>query len=55
MKFVAIDIGSNAVRLIFINVYETPYSLLFIKDAIYRMALLLGKKVFLKMKIYNYV
>lgn len=51
MKFAAIDIGSNAVRLIFINVYETPAGPQFVKDAMYRVALRLGEEAFLKGKI----
>ena len=51
MKFAAIDIGSNAVRLIFINVYETPTGPQFVKDAMYRVALRLGEEAFLKGKI----
>jgi len=51
MKFAAIDIGSNAVRLIFINIYETPAGPQFIKDAMYRVALRLGEEAFLKGKI----
>ncbi len=51
MKFAAIDIGSNAVRLIFINVYETPTGPQFIKDAMYRVALRLGEEAFIKGKI----
>lgn len=51
MKFAAIDIGSNAVRLIFINVYETPAGPQFVKDAMYRVALRLGEEAFMKGKI----
>ncbi|MEZ5053485.1 MAG: exopolyphosphatase [Chitinophagales bacterium] len=51
MKFAAIDIGSNAVRLIFTNVYETPNGPQFVKDAMYRVALRLGEEAFLKGKI----
>jgi len=51
MKFAAKDIGSNAVRLIFINVYETPAGTQFVKDAMYRVALRLGEEAFLKGKI----
>lgn len=51
MKFAAIDIGSNAVRLIFINVYETPAGPQYVKDAMYRVALRLGEEAFLKGKI----
>ncbi len=51
MKFAAIDIGSNAVRLIFTNVYESPTGPHFVKDIMYRVALRLGEEVFLKGKI----
>lgn len=51
MKFAAIDIGSNAARLIFINVYETPAGPQFVKDAMYRVALRLGEESFLKGKL----
>lgn len=51
MKFAAIDIGSNAVRLIFINVYETPTGPQYVKDAMYRVALRLGEEAFMKGKI----
>ena len=51
MKFAAIDIGSNAVRLIFTNVYETETGAQFVKDAMYRVALRLGEEVFLNGKI----
>lgn len=51
MKFAAIDIGSNAARLIFINVYETPEGPQFVKDAMYRVALRLGEESFLKGKL----
>jgi exopolyphosphatase/guanosine-5'-triphosphate,3'-diphosphate pyrophosphatase len=46
MKFAAIDIGSNAVRLIFVNVYKTPNGVQFVKDAMYRVALRLGEEAF---------
>lgn len=51
MKLAAIDIGSNAVRLLFMNVYETDNGPIFVKDAIYRVPLRLGDDVFLKGKI----
>jgi exopolyphosphatase/guanosine-5'-triphosphate,3'-diphosphate pyrophosphatase len=51
MKFAAIDIGSNAARLIFIHVYETPDGPQFVKDAMYRVALRLGEESFLKGKL----
>ncbi|HMV03701.1 MAG TPA: exopolyphosphatase [Chitinophagales bacterium] len=46
MKYAAIDIGSNAVRLIFTNVYHTPEGKQYIKDAMYRVALRLGEESF---------
>lgn len=51
MKLAAIDIGSNAVRLLFINVYETADGPQFIKDAMYRVPLRLGDEVFQKGKL----
>lgn len=51
MKLAAIDIGSNAVRLLFINVYETPEGPKYVKDAMYRVPLRLGEEVFRKGKL----
>lgn len=51
MKLAAIDIGSNAVRLLFINVYETPEGPSYVKDAMYRVPLRLGEEVFKKGKL----
>lgn len=51
MKLAAIDIGSNAVRLLFMNVYETEKGPKFIKDTIYRVPLRLGEDAFLYKKI----
>lgn len=51
MKLAAIDIGSNAVRLLFMNVYETENGPKFIKDSIYRVPLRLGEDAFLHQKI----
>lgn len=51
MKLAAIDIGSNAVRLLFINVYETPDGPSYVKDAMYRVPLRLGEEVFKKGKL----
>lgn len=51
MKFAAIDIGSNAVRLVFVNVYETPQGPHYVKDIMYRVALRLGEEVFSEGKI----
>jgi len=48
MKYAAIDIGSNAVRLIFTNVYSTKEGTQYIKDAMYRVALRLGEESFSK-------
>ncbi|QQR98927.1 MAG: ethanolamine ammonia-lyase reactivating factor EutA [Sphingobacteriales bacterium] len=47
MKFAAIDIGSNAVRLIFVNVYETENGVQYVKDAMYRVAFRLGEEAFI--------
>jgi exopolyphosphatase/guanosine-5'-triphosphate,3'-diphosphate pyrophosphatase len=46
MRFAAIDIGSNAVRLIFVNVYKTENGREYVKDAMYRVALRLGEEAF---------
>lgn len=51
MKLAAIDIGSNAVRLLFINVYETIDGPTYVKDALYRVPLRLGEDVFKKGKL----
>lgn len=51
MKLAAIDIGSNAVRLLFINVYETENGPRYVKDAMYRVPLRLGEDVFKKGKL----
>lgn len=47
----AIDIGSNAVRLLLMNVYETIDGPIFVKDSIYRVALRLGEEAFLQGKL----
>ena len=46
LKFAAIDIGSNAVRLLLANVFEDRKNVLFKKDALVRMPLRLGAEVF---------
>ena len=46
MKFAAIDIGSNAVRLLFSQVFEDKKSTVFKKDALFRVPLRLGEDVF---------
>ncbi|MCP4121319.1 MAG: exopolyphosphatase [Bacteroidetes bacterium] len=51
MKLGAIDIGSNAVRLLLMYVHETPEGSEFIKNTIYRVPLRLGEEAFLKGKI----
>jgi exopolyphosphatase/guanosine-5'-triphosphate,3'-diphosphate pyrophosphatase len=51
LKFAAIDIGSNAVRLLFSQVFEDGKSATFKKDALFRVPLRLGEDVFVKGKI----
>lgn len=46
MKFAAIDIGSNAIRLLFVNVYETKTGPVFYKDELVRVPLRLGEESF---------
>ncbi len=47
MKFAAIDIGSNAVRLLFQNIYVRDGTPVFHKDSIVRVPLRLGEQAFL--------
>lgn len=47
MKFAAIDIGSNAVRLLIENVYETQKGPVFHKDSLIRIPVRLGEDAFL--------
>jgi len=47
MKFAAIDIGSNAVRLLIENVYETSSGPVFHKDSLIRIPVRLGEDAFL--------
>lgn len=51
MKFAAIDIGSNALRLLFGNVYESPHGPIFKKADLVRIPLRLGEDAFLHKKI----
>ncbi|TND10095.1 MAG: Ppx/GppA phosphatase [Bacteroidetes bacterium] len=51
MKFAAIDIGSNAVRLLFGNVYEGKNGPSFKKADLVRVPLRLGEDAFLRRKI----
>ncbi|MCF8258414.1 MAG: exopolyphosphatase [Flavobacteriales bacterium] len=46
LKFGAIDIGSNAVRLLITNVFETPEGPLFRKSELIRLPVRLGEDVF---------
>lgn len=51
MKFAAIDIGSNAIRLLFVNVYETRNGPVFHKDELLRVPVRLGEDSFLTGRI----
>ena len=51
MKFAAIDIGSNAVRLLFCNVYENKGEVTFKKSELIRVAIRLGEDSFIHKKI----
>lgn len=51
MRFAAVDIGSNAVRLLFMNVYILNGSPVFKKDFLIRVPLRLGEDAFLDKKI----
>jgi exopolyphosphatase/guanosine-5'-triphosphate,3'-diphosphate pyrophosphatase len=51
LKFAAIDIGSNAIRLLFCNVYEDGGDGIFKKADLVRVPLRLGEDAFLKRKI----
>jgi exopolyphosphatase/guanosine-5'-triphosphate,3'-diphosphate pyrophosphatase len=51
LKLGAIDVGSNAVRLLLMNVYESETGPVFIKDSMYRIPLRLGEEAFLNGKL----
>ena len=51
MKFASIDIGSNAVRLLFTKVFEDGSGAVFKKDSLIRMPIRLGKDVFVNQEI----
>lgn len=53
MKFAAIDIGSNAARLLFCNVFERDKSVIFKKEELFRVPIRLGEDVFSKGYISN--
>ena len=46
MKFAAIDIGSNAVRLLFANVFHFDGQTIFKKESLIRIPLRLGEEAF---------
>lgn len=46
MKFAAIDIGSNAIRLLFVNVFETTGGPVYHKDELIRVPVRLGEEAF---------
>lgn len=46
MKFAAIDIGSNAIRLLFANVIELNNKVMFKKSSLFRVPIRLGEDVF---------
>ncbi|MCK5391776.1 MAG: exopolyphosphatase [Deltaproteobacteria bacterium] len=51
MKFAAIDVGSNAVRLLFTQVFENKDETYFKKDSLFRVPIRLGEDVFVKRKV----
>jgi len=51
LKFAAIDIGSNAIRLLFMNVIEENGNALFKKSSLVRVPIRLGNDTFVKGKI----
>jgi len=51
MKFAAIDIGSNAVRLLFCNVHETSSGVKFKKNSLIRVPIRLGEDSFTEKRI----
>lgn len=50
-KFASIDVGSNAVRLLFTNVFETPEGPVFRKLSLVRVPIRLGEDAFIHGKI----
>ena len=51
MKFAAIDIGSNAVRLLFMQAFEFQHEAVFKRDALFRVPMRLGEEVFVTGRI----
>lgn len=51
MRFAAIDIGSNAIRLLLMNVFEGEKGPIYRKDTLFRVGLRLGEESFLDKKI----
>jgi len=51
LKFAAIDVGSNAVRLLFTQVFESSGGAFFKKDSLFRVPIRLGEDSFVKRKI----
>jgi exopolyphosphatase/guanosine-5'-triphosphate,3'-diphosphate pyrophosphatase len=51
MKFAAIDIGSNAVRLLFCNVHETEKGVKYKKNSLIRVPIRLGEDSFTEKRI----
>lgn len=51
MKFAAIDVGSNAVRLLFTQVFENKGETFFKKDSLFRVPIRLGEDTFVNHKI----
>lgn len=51
LKFASIDVGSNAIRLLFTNVFETPKGPVFRKNSLVRVPIRLGEDAFVDGKI----
>ncbi len=51
MKFAAIDVGSNAIRLLFTQVFENKGEIFFKKDSLFRVPIRLGDDAFVKRRI----
>ncbi len=51
MKFAAIDVGSNAVRLLFTQVFENKGEIFFKKDSLFRVPIRLGEDSFVNHRI----